>query len=79
MNQFVNRPSRLGLQITAIVSLQRGMTLPTSILKMILNNHDKARGMQRKPSFQLFPGPLRPRVVEPDRILSMGQIKPFDI
>ena len=30
-------------------------------------------------SLPLLPGPLWPRVVAPDRILSMGQIELFDI
>ena len=30
-------------------------------------------------SLPLFSGPLRPRVVAPDRVLSMGQIDLFDI
>ena len=32
-------------------------------------------GMQRIPSLPLLPGPLWPRVVAPDRVLSMGQIE----
>ena len=35
--------------------------------------------MQSTPSLQLLPGPLRPRVVAPDKILSLGQIELFDI
>ena len=31
--------------------------------------------MQSSPSLQLLPGPLWPRVVAPDRVLSMGQNK----
>ena len=36
-------------------------------------------GKQRTPSLTLLLGPLRPRVVVSDRILSMGQIQLFDI
>ena len=32
-------------------------------------------GMQITPSLRLLPGPLRPGVVAPDRLLSMGQIE----
>ena len=32
-------------------------------------------GMQRTPSLPLFPGPLWPRVVAPNRVLSMDQIE----
>ena len=39
----------------------------------------KLWGMQNTPSLPLFPGPLWPRVVAPDRVLSMGQIELFDI
>ena len=31
------------------------------------------------PSLPLLPGPLWPRVVAPDRVLSMSQIELFDI
>ena len=37
------------------------------------------RGMLSTPSLLSFPGPLRPRVVAPDRVFSMGQIELFDI
>ena len=33
-------------------------------------------GMQSTPSLPLPPGPLWPGVVAPDKVLSMGQIKP---
>ena len=36
-------------------------------------------GMLSTPSLLLLPGPLWPRVVAPDRILSMSQIDLFDI
>ena len=32
-------------------------------------------GMQSTPSLPLLPDPLRPRVVVPDRVLSIGQIE----
>ena len=35
--------------------------------------------MQSTPSLPLLPGPFGPRMVAPDRILSMGQIDQFDI
>ena len=36
-------------------------------------------GMPSTPLFSSHPCPLWPRVVAPDRILSMGQIELFDI
>ena len=36
-------------------------------------------GMQSTPSLPLLPGPLWPGVVASDKVLSMGQIKVFDI
>ena len=36
-------------------------------------------GMQITPSLPSLPDPLWPRVVVPDRILSMGQIELFNI
>ena len=36
-------------------------------------------GMCSIPSLPLFPGPLWPKVVAPERVLSMGQIELFDI
>ena len=35
--------------------------------------------MRSIPSLLSFPGPLRSEVVEPDRVLSMGQIELFNI
>ena len=35
--------------------------------------------MQSTPSLPLPPGPLKPIVVEPDKVLSMDQIELFDI
>ena len=39
----------------------------------------KLWGMRRIPLLSLLTGPLWPGVVGPDRVLSMGQIEPFDI
>ena len=36
-------------------------------------------GMRSTPSLPSPPGPLWPWVVAPERVLSMGQIEPFDI
>ena len=36
-------------------------------------------GMQSIPSLPSLPGPFKPGVVAPNRILSMGQIELFDI
>ena len=36
-------------------------------------------GMQNNPSLPSLSGPLRSRVVAPDRVLPMGQIELFDI
>ena len=36
-------------------------------------------GMQTTPSLPSLPGPLRLRVIAPNRALSMGQIEVFDI
>ena len=36
-------------------------------------------GMQNTSSWPSLPGPLWPRIVAPDRVLFMGQIKKFDI
>ena len=36
-------------------------------------------GMRRTPTLLLLPGPLWPRVVAPDRVLSISQIELFDI
>ena len=57
-----------------------------SVLKITLNKSDgeasvmlEIRGMQSTSSLPSLPAPLWPRVVAPDRILSMGQIELFDI
>ena len=36
-------------------------------------------GMRSTSTVPLLPGPLYPRVVAPNRVLSMGQIEMFDI
>ena len=36
-------------------------------------------GIQSTPSLPSLPGPLRPGVVGPDSVVSMGQIELFDI
>ena len=36
-------------------------------------------GMQSTPTLSSLPGPLRPSVITPDNVLSMGQIELFDI
>ena len=52
---------------------------PTSVLVMTLNHQMASlksvelRGIHSTLSLPLLPGPLLPRVVEPDRVLSMGQ------
>ena len=68
--------SRVGLQNTPTASLQRGKTLPTSVLDMILNNLMlELWEMWSTPSSPSLPGPLWPGVVTPDRVLFMGQIE----
>ena len=37
------------------------------------------RGIWSTPLLPSLPGPLKPGVVAPDRVLSMGQIELFDI
>ena len=69
--------------------LSRGKTIPPTPNKCpgydIKQSYDKAPvmlelwGMQGTTSLQLLPGLLWPRVVAPDRILSMSQIELFDI
>ena len=39
----------------------------------------KLWGIQSTPSLSLFPGLLRPGVVAPNKVLSVGQIELFDI
>ena len=83
MNSFKNWPSLLGLQNTAILSLQRGKS-PRKVCPRYATKQsdDEASGMLElcgmwsPPS---LPGPLRPVVVPTDRPLSMAQIELFDI
>ena len=73
-----NLPSRLRLYNTPTASLQRGnpTPVPTTVLDMILNNlMVRFQGLWRKrstPPLLLLPGPLRPGMVAPARVLSMG-------
>ena len=83
-NQTVFLPSRLGLQNTLTVSLQRGKT-PTSHKEY--PGYDTKQsyietpvmlelwGMQSTPSLPSLSGPLWSWVVAPDRVLSMSQIE----
>ena len=57
-----------------------------SVLDMTLNKFYgeapvmlELRRMLSNISLPLFPGPLWPEVVAPDRVLSLGQIELFDI
>ena len=79
-------PSRLELKNTPTVSLQRGKTFPTSALDMTLNNLMVSApvilelwGMQSIRSLPSLPAPLWPKVVVPDRVLSLGQIELFNV
>ena len=56
-------------------------THPTIVLDMTLSNLMVRLlwGMRITPSMPSLPGPLWPRVVAPERVLSMGQIELFDI
>ena len=71
-------PSRLGLQNTQNVSLQRG-NAPNECLGYDSEQCDSEAsvmlelwGMQSTPLLLSLPGPLRPGLVAPDRVLSMG-------
>ena len=75
-------PCRLKLYNISIAFLQRGKTTPTNEcpgydtkqfdgeVPVIL----ELWGMRSTPTLPSLPGPLCPKVVTPDRILSMGQI-----
>ena len=74
--------SRLGLQNTPTTSLQRVKTSSTSVLKWHStiwwwgsSNELERWGMRSIPSLPSLPGPLWPRFVAPDRVLSMGEIE----
>ena len=79
---YMQLPSRLGLQNTLTASLQRGKIPLTSVLFMTLNNLMvifqlcwSFRECGGTPLLPSFPGQLWPWVVEPDRVLFMGQIE----
>ena len=87
LNIFSNKtyPNRLWLQETPTASLQKGKTLPMSVLDYDTRQSDgkvpvlEIWGMWSTSSLPLLPGPLRLEAVEPDRVLSLGQIELFDI
>ena len=75
-------PSWQGLQDTLIEPLQTGNTLPNECHGYNTKGSDgeaqvmpKLWGMQINPSLPLLPGPLWPRVIAPDRVLSMEEIE----
>ena len=75
-------PSQLGLQNTLTASLQKSKTLPISVLDTtLINLMVEAQvmlelwGMWNTLWLPSLPGPLWPRVVAPDRVLSMDQIE----
>ena len=75
-------PSRLGLQNTLTASLQRGKTPANECLAYDTKQSGgeasvmlKLWGMRSTPLLPLHQGPLWPRMVAPDRALSMGQIE----
>ena len=66
--------------------LGRRVRLPTSVMDMILNNllvkleYCWSFGQYRVPLYcSSLPGPLQPRMVDFEMVLSMGQIELFDI
>ena len=61
-------------------SLQRGKTSQMSVLDMSLNAVMlKLWGMRSTPLLPSLPGSFWTGVVSPDRVLSMGQIVPFEL
>ena len=68
-------------QWVGVVEYTDCLSTPTSVLDMTQNNLMVTFqqfwdiGMQRTPLLPSLPGPLRPEVVAPDRVLSMGQIE----
>ena len=52
---------------------------PPMIVLDTKQSDGEVSGMWSTPSLLLFPGPLWPGVVAPDRVLSMDQIELFDI
>ena len=79
-------PSRLRLQNTPTVFLQRGKTPPppTSVQDMTFTiwwwgfSNAGPLGNAKYPLMPSLPGLLWPWVIAPDRVLSMGQIELFD-
>ena len=81
--------SRLGLENSPTVSLQRVKTPPHTHNEChrygIKQSDGKALvrlelwGIWSTPSLPMLPGPLWPGVVASDRVLSVGQIELFDI
>ena len=75
-------PSPLDLQNTPTASLHMGKTPPNECPDYNTKQSDvevpvmlELWGMQRTPLLPSLPGPLWPRVVAPDRVLSIGQTK----
>ena len=73
-------PSRLGLQNILTASLQRGKTPECPGYDTEQSDGEAPEmlelwGMWSTSLLSLLPGPLWPRVVTPDRVLSMGQIE----
>ena len=75
--------SQLRLQKILITSLQRGKTFSPNVYPWYDTKQSDDEvpvmlelwGMQTIPSLWLLPGPLRPGVVAPDKVLSMDQIE----
>ena len=68
-------PSRLGLQNTPTVPLQRGKTPNKCPVFDIKQSDGEVWGVRSALSLPLIPGPLWPGVVAPDRVLSLSQIE----
>ena len=75
-------PSGLGLKNIPTVSLQKDKNSPNEFPGYVTKQSDgkvpwmlELWGMGSAPSLSLLPGSLRPGVVAPDRVLSMGQIE----
>ena len=64
----------VGAVDTPTASLQRGKTLPTSVLDMTLKDPE-FWGMQSTFLLPLLPGQLWRGVIAPDRVLSLSKIK----
>ena len=81
-NSYVNiQLGRLGLQNTSIASLPRGKTLINECPGYDIKQSDgeasdlEISGMQSISSLPLLLGQLWPGVIDPDRVLCMGQIE----